>query len=201
MAEQPALVGALADFRARGGQLDADVAHVRRRRNQQVHLALLGRRFESLDLVKCLEPVARLRGARLDAGADPFQFLAQEPLPPPLRLFGDLLAHRLGLEIGRVVPRMRVATPVGQLDDARGDHIEEIAVVGHEDHRAGELAQEFLEPPDGLGIEMVRRLIQAAADRAARPARGRAPRGASRRPKAVRPSRPAAVPTRRSRST
>ncbi len=45
------------------------------------------------------------------------------------------------------------------LDDARGDDIEEIPIVRHEDHRAGKTPQVVLQPADGFRIEMVRRLV------------------------------------------
>jgi hypothetical protein len=41
---------------------------------------------------------------------------------------------------------MRKAPAIGQLNDSRGDHIEEVAVVRDEDDGAGELTQEILQP-------------------------------------------------------
>ena len=148
------------DLRPRVGQLDGVVPQGRRRRNEQVHLPFLGRRFEALDLVKGFEPMPRLGALRPDARAHPIQFLAQEPLPPPLGLFGDLLPDGLGFQVGGVIARMRKAPAIGQLDDPRGDHIQEIAVVRDKDDGAGELAQELLQPQNGFGVQMVGGLVQ-----------------------------------------
>ena len=46
------------------------------------------------------------------------------------------------------------------LDDPRGDDVEEVAVVRDEDHRAGKALQIVLQPADRFGVEMVRRLVE-----------------------------------------
>ena len=140
--------------------LHREVAQLGRRRQQEIHLALFRRCFQALDGVVRVEPVARLRALRAHAGAHVFQLGAQEALPPPFGLPGDLLAQGARLEVGGVIPRMRPCAAVGQLHDARGDVLEEVAIVRDEDHRAGEGAQEFLQPRDGRGVEMIGRLVE-----------------------------------------
>ena len=95
-----------------------------------------------------------------DAGADPFEFFAEEALPAAFGLFGDLLADGFGFEVGGVIAGVGIAAAVGELDDAGGDDVEEIAVVGDEDDGAGEIAEELLQPEDGFGVEVVGRLVQ-----------------------------------------
>ena len=46
----------------------------------EVHLAFLRRGFEAFDGVEPVEALARLGAAGFDAGADPFELLAQEAL-------------------------------------------------------------------------------------------------------------------------
>ncbi len=47
-----------------------------------------------------------------------------------------------------------------ELDDAGRQPLEERAVVGHEQHRAGVLGQERLEPLDGVDVEVVGGLVE-----------------------------------------
>ena len=47
-----------------------------------------------------------------------------------------------------------------ELEDPLGDVVEEVAVVGDGDHRARVLVEEALEPLDGLGVEVVGRLVE-----------------------------------------
>ncbi len=50
--------------------------------------------------------------------------------------------------------------PAVELEDPLGDVVEEIAVVGDEDDRAGIFLQVPFEPGDALGVEVVGRLVQ-----------------------------------------
>ena len=52
-------------------------------------------------------------------------------------VLGDFLSGCLGLEKGGVVSGMGVSFAIRDLDDASGDDVEEVAVVGDEDHGAG----------------------------------------------------------------
>ena len=53
------------------------------------------------------------------------------------------------------IPGVGKAASIGQLNDAGGDHIEEIAVVRNENHRAREIMEEIFQPENGFGVEMV----------------------------------------------
>ena len=123
------------DLRAAGGPLGAHL-------HQPLHAAL----------------VARAPG--LDAPAQPHLFLGQ-------LLVELLVGHRLAVEPLLLLAQERgvVAGPRGELaaielDDARGQPLEERAVVGHEQHGAGVVGEERLEPLDGLDVEVVGRLVE-----------------------------------------
>ena len=104
-------------------------------------------------------PSLRVR-LRLDALAQPHFFLGQ----PLVEL---LVMDRLGGEPLFLLPQERrvVARPRGQaaaidLDDARRQPLQECPIVGHEHDRAGVLREKFLEPVDGVEVEMVGRLVE-----------------------------------------
>ena len=73
-----------------------------------------------------------------------------------------LLRHALGLlvEPGGVVATPGNALAAVELEDPTGDVIEEVAVVGDADDGAGVLLEVLLEPVDGLGVEVVRGLVE-----------------------------------------
>ena len=60
----------------------------------------------------------------------------------------------------RVVALERDAAAAVELEDPAGDVVEEVAVVGDGDHGALVVGEEALEPVDGLGVEVVRRLVE-----------------------------------------
>ncbi len=97
--------------------------------------------------------------AGLGAGAHPFQFALQRALLVAFR--AAFLRHPLGLLLQPVgiVPLIGNAAPTIELQDPPGDVIEEIAVVGDQDHAAIEIDQIVLKPGHRLGVEMVRRLV------------------------------------------
>ena len=64
------------------------------------------------------------------------------------------------LEPGRVVALPRDAGAAVELEDPAGHVVEEVAVVGHGDHRARILLEVPLEPGDRLGVEVVGRLVE-----------------------------------------
>ncbi len=107
---------------------------------------------------------ARLGLGRAGAG------LAAQPLDLPVHdvgqrlLVGGLAAEDLVtlFEEGAVVAlRFEEATGVGaaQLEHARGDVLEEVAVVAHHRVRAGMRLQHALQPEDAFHVEMVRGLV------------------------------------------
>ena len=58
------------------------------------------------------------------------------------------------------MPGVGVELAVGQFQNARGDPVEEIAVVGDEQAGPAVASQEVLQPFDGDGVEMVGRLVE-----------------------------------------
>ena len=61
---------------------------------------------------------------------------------------------------GRVIPFKRQAAAALQLQNPFGDVVQEVPIVGNDNHRAGIVAQGLFEPLDGFGVEMVRRLVE-----------------------------------------
>jgi hypothetical protein len=92
--------------------------------------------------------------------------------PHPLELGGDLPLARLvlavllqqalllGLQPGGVVALVRDALAAVELEDPARDVVQEVPVVGHGDHGALVLGQVLLEPRDGVGVQVVRRLVE-----------------------------------------
>mmetsp|Transcript_12937 Transcript_12937/g.36500 ORF Transcript_12937/g.36500 Transcript_12937/m.36500 type:complete len:350 (+) Transcript_12937:1-1050(+) len=82
-----------------------------------------------------------------------------------LRLFLVAAEHLLfeGLEVPRVIVQLGVG---GEMDDVRADLVEEAGVVRHDEGRTtnlpadARLVYEAHEPPHGLVVEVVRRLVQ-----------------------------------------
>ena len=104
--------------------------------------------------------MARFRAARFHTGAHPIEFLAQKPLAAAFGLLGNLAAHGFRFEKRRVISRMGKRSALIDFDDARGDYIEEVAIVRDEDDRAGKAFEIIFQPADRFGVEMVGRLIE-----------------------------------------
>ena len=102
----------------------------------------------------------RLGALRARAGADPREFAFQETLAAAFGLLRDALTNGLRLQIRGVIPRMRKRATIRNLDDARGNDIEEVTVMRDEDDGAGKVAQAILQPANGFGVEMVRGLVE-----------------------------------------
>ncbi|OPZ04886.1 MAG: hypothetical protein BWZ08_02600 [candidate division BRC1 bacterium ADurb.BinA292] len=101
-----------------------------------------------------------LGGAGAGAAAQPGQLLAQDRAPVVFQAsLGFLAARAVGEVIGEM-PFVDEDAPVGDFPDAIGHAIEEIAVVGDEEDRAGEGVEFLLEPLDGIGVEMVGGLVE-----------------------------------------
>ncbi len=96
----------------------------------------------------------------LGAGADPFEFLLQHLLAR--LVLARFLFEALGLlfEPGGIVALVGNAAAAVQLQNPAGDVVEEVAVVGDDEDRAPVLDQVLLQPGDGLGVEVVRRLVE-----------------------------------------
>ena len=102
--------------------------------------------------------VTRAAGAYALAYPD---FLLRQALVE-LRGFGVLNGQQgvFVLAVGRPVCGEAPQPPAVQLDDAGGQAVEEDAVVGDEDERAGEAQQVGFEPLDGADVEMIGRFVQ-----------------------------------------
>src|SRR6185503_20268929 len=115
-----------------------------------------------------------LRGQLLEAGeaglglgapragirADPLELGLDRALPRHFLLFLDREPLLLLLEPRAVVALPRNAVAAVELEDPAGDVVEEVTIVRDRDDGAGEVLQESLEPRDGLGIQVVRRLVE-----------------------------------------
>ena len=101
-----------------------------------------------------------LRLPRARGGRDPF-LLARERALARLLLAAFLREPLLLLrEPGRVVALIGNAAAAIELEDPAGDVVEEVAVVGDDQDGAGIVAQMAFQPIDGLGVEMVRGLVE-----------------------------------------
>src|SRR5262249_15976003 len=107
-------------------------------------------------LIACLGlGLPRARGGR-----DPFLLAGERALAR--RFLAALLLEPLLLlrEPGRVIALVGAAAAAIEFEDPAGHVVEEIAVVGDDQDRAGIVAQMALEPTDGLGVEMVGGLVE-----------------------------------------
>ena len=94
-----------------------------------------------------------------------------EPLDEGLqvvRLFGGLAVFVLLLlqdKLARLVPEVvvaRVNPDLAEIDirDVGADLVQEVAVMGDDDDRVPEPAEEILQPGDGAEVQVVRRLVE-----------------------------------------
>ena len=118
-------------------------------------------------LVRLLEQVLvaliarlRLRLPRFGGSRDPFVLAGERSLPrllfAPLLLEPLLLLH----EPGRVVALIGNAAAAIEFENPSRHVVEEVAVVGDDQDRAGIVAQVPFEPRHRLRIEVVRRLVE-----------------------------------------
>ena len=154
--DQQALAEGLAQVR----DLDHEVAEPRTRRDVDLVGLVPRLEFHGGQLVELAQARLALRLARLGVGAHPFE-LARERAPQALLLL--LLLREpllLLLEPGGVVALPGNAVPAVELEDPAGHVVEEVAVVRDADDRARVLLEVFLEPGDGLRVEVVGRLVE-----------------------------------------
>ncbi len=98
--------------------------------------------------------------SRLDALADPDLFLGQFLVEVGVEFFLGVEHGLLAFQVAAVVAR-----PVGepaalQVEDAGGQALQEHAVMGDEQQCATEAEQEFLQPGDGIDVQVVGGLVQ-----------------------------------------
>ena len=165
-------------------RFDDDVAEPRAGRNVDLDRLDLLRAFFLEQVLVRVQARLALRLPRARRHADPVQLALERPLALALGLLFLREPVLLLLEPGRVVPFPRNARAAIELEDPAGDVVEEVAIVGHRDDGALVVLEEALEPRDGLGVEMVRRLVEQQQVRRLAAAAGTARRGAARRPTA-----------------
>ena len=170
--------------------LDHDAPAPRRRREAEPERALLGRPLDPLDPRDRLQLALRLAGVRAVA----------EPVDEPLevrhllllalerpRLGGDPLGlHAAPVRVGALLVAPAAAV---DLEHAGRDRLEEPAVVRHEHDAGVEPGELVLEPLDGVGVEVVGRLVEEQHVRARRPARATSEARVSSPPENVRSGR------------
>ena len=141
-------------------RLDHHVAQARAVGDEYFELLLLLLRVLVHHLVVGRQTRLGLGMAARGGHAHPLQ-LALEGLAA-LRLLLLLHGHAGGLlvEPARVVALPGDALAAIQLQDPARHVVEEIAVVGHGDHRTLVLLEMLFEPVDRLGVEVVRRLVE-----------------------------------------
>ena len=133
--------------------------------------ALAWRNVQFLGLVALLEVLAGqllegahpglvLGAAALGVLAHPFQLFLHRLAVGAFLLLFLLQALLLLLQPGGVVALPGNAVAPVQFQDPLAGVVQEVAVVGHRHHGAGELVQEALQPGHGLGVQVVGGLIQ-----------------------------------------
>ena len=107
-------------------------------------------------------PMARfaLGVARARRHADPLELVFERLAPLRRGFFFPGQARLLLLEPRRVVAFEGDAVTTVELQDPAGDVVEKVAVVGDGDDRPLVALQVLLEPLHGLGVEMIRRLVE-----------------------------------------
>ena len=98
--------------------------------------------------------------ARLLRHARPLHLARERTTVGRLALLLLREARLLLLEPAGIVALVGDALAAVELEDPAGDVVEEVPVMGDRDDRALVVGEEPLEPEDGLGVEMVRRLVE-----------------------------------------
>ncbi len=155
LVEQPVAV-ALGDIPG----LDDDAAEPRSRRDVNLHVALLLGGILAEQLLVGVDAGLALGMPGLGAHANPLEFALQGLLPVAFRLFLPAQALLLLLQPARIVALPGDAVAAVQFEDPAGDVVEEVAVVGDGDDGPRIALQVLLQPGDGLGVEVVGRLVE-----------------------------------------
>ena len=123
--------------------------------DDEVHDEVLFRGVLGGDAVVGVEAGLLFGAACFDAGPDKFELVAEEDLAAAFGVGFDAFADGFAFEVVAVVAGVGVELAAVDLDDAGGDAVEEVAVVGDEEDGTGEVAEVIFEPDDGFGIEVV----------------------------------------------
>ena len=132
------------------------------RREREFERAVDVRRRDPLHSLERLDPalrLLRLRGLGAEAVDERRQMRDLPLLLRVGRLLQRELQRALALEL-RVVPGVGPELLRVEVDDAGDDAVEEIAVVGDEQQRAGIAGEPVLEPQHGVEVEVVGRLVE-----------------------------------------
>ena len=100
------------------------------------------------------------RAAGLDPLANPDFFLGQLLVEQRVLLFLGRQRRFLAHQERRVVARPVEQPAAVDLENPRGQRLQERAVVRHEQQRRRPAAQEIFQPADRVDVEMVRRLVE-----------------------------------------
>ena len=140
---------------------DDDVAQARPGRDEELLrlAALLGPLVGEQSFVS-LDARPRLRVPRPRRHPHPLELALERAALGRLLLLLDRQPLLLLGEPARVVPLPRNARAAVEFQDPARDVVQEVAVVGDRDDGAGVFRQVPLEPGDGLGVEMIGRLVQ-----------------------------------------
>ena len=146
-----------------GFQLRHGMPGVRRRREFEIHdrVILLGSR-DALDLGEQLDPrLDERRLVRRGAEAvDEALGLGDFALLRSVLFLADFLPQDgLALEVGEI-SRILLGAAVGEGDGAGAERVEQRAVVGNQEDRAGVIDQILLDPDLGADVEVVGRLVE-----------------------------------------
>ncbi|MNX87325.1 hypothetical protein D3C86_1192500 [compost metagenome] len=152
--------GAIAEAFGDALELDDLVAEPLAHGDEQVELAVrVGRRLVD-QLLEAVDAGLLFGAAGLGLLADPLQLAPDRHLADVLGLGLGLFALGLEQQVLGVVAHVLGELPEVQLDHAVGHVVEEVAIVGDQDDGPGVGGQVALEPGDGLGVQVVGRLVQ-----------------------------------------
>ena len=149
-----------AEFHADVGQRDDAIGELRRGRDDHLDVDLLFRRTLGRFFEIALDTVHRFGAPRAGSAPHPFQFVLEKHLPLVLDAGLGGFALRLGDQIVVVTALVIDEAAARQLDDARGDAVEKVAVVRHEQARAGVAREKVFQPLDALGVEVIGRFVE-----------------------------------------
>ncbi len=129
-------------------------------RDADDEIVLARRDLLLLQFLVALDARLALRVAPRRVGLDPLELVLDEFLARLLRLRLARQHRLLLLQPLLVVALVRIADAAVELQDPVRHVRQEVAVVRHDDERALEVLQVLFEPLHGLGVQMVRRLVQ-----------------------------------------
>src|ERR1039457_3750639 len=103
---------------------------------------------------------AALRLPRPGAGTHPLQFIFEALALLDVFLALHLEPGRLGLQVRRVIPLVRVGVAAVELKDPLRDVVQEVPVVGDRHHSPRVLLQVLFQPLHALGVQVVGWLVE-----------------------------------------